>query len=568
MPDLSPRASRQILWAAIALFVVMYVAYAGVAPFIVSSEVTSLFPLFPQKVLKGAGIIVETSQCSDGQRWVVERERPYLSLCLFGRLYPVMASPYISTVFSWPLEIIRAYHHDNVLKIHPFLFPTGILVIVLAYKLIARLDTRRSAAYSALFMAVTPLFIILHTSLWYYETLPWVFLLLSLLLLIESGFLNRSDNQQQVSTWRFAFGGLFIGLTLLANLKSIVHLFFLIILAIVLGVRPRPIRPGQVALAILCTLLPLVPILVHQILDPTVGFTGNRAILPEEALQRAISPTWWLMRLSELIRWWGSPARVLPGNDQGPLVFEWPGVMFACAALVLALLDVIRKSNTRNVVLAGCLSLIISSIAIVFISGSEYYNLVFLHPVFGVVLGCTCSRLVTSPRLTASVLRSSAIVAIVIAPFFVTSINNISEMGSMRYPFNLSALLEARDALDDSEPIYTRDDMIASVFDSISEGRYRTTHLSSTLFDSCHLAQFQYDSGCLVERWKAILARVEWPFKLIMPVDRRWWASEEHVEALKTAASESGLTLSLLRAFAIPGDSEPVLAIFRVSGSG
>jgi hypothetical protein len=580
----SAARSRAVLALALAVFAALGLAMSR--RMMVFSEEFIILPAPSRRVLAPRpgpdGRPREEPSCRDAppRRLLLSGERPTLSLCVGARRFPVMAAPQFAGLFLWPLELLRPLHRDDPFAVRALLLPLGALAIALGYRLTARLGGRRLAALGALGTAVSPCFVSLTAIVQQFETLPWIFLLASLLALTGCPELappreGAAPAEGPPSTARLVAGALCAGLAVLANVKALFCLAPLAALALRLGARPGAVRPRQRAAMAAVALGALLPMAAPFALDPSMGWAqGKGGDWRRDLAANLLRPTKALEAARDLVLMWSDFGSYLVGARP-----SLPSLLVAGAAFAFVLADTARTLARRRgcPVTAGCGVIMLAYLAVVTLLYAEFpANYTPLHGVYGLALGCAAHRLAgwlqarRIPPAAAALLAAAAVTG----PFAASTVGSIRAFAEIPFVTNSRAerdlvrYLEAHP--EPGSVTVTMNLLLGGVPDALSRGRVETVQ-AHRWFGVCERGESRADPAeCLRGRWAALLrdrpgvrvTRVVVPASLAF-VRRPPALLRAQVAQLERAARELGLALRLERTFSTPAGA-PAARLYRL----
>lgn len=504
--------------------------------------------------------------CADraAPRFVLSSGRPRLAVCAAGRRWPLMIAPYFSGVFYWPFGLLAPLHHDDAFALRKLTLLLGLASLLLTGRLVARLTDARTGALVALALGVSPTFVFLHAVLVHFETLPW-------LCLVGALWVLTVDGARAPSTRRLATGAALLGLSVLANLKTVVLLAPLAVVAWRLGPRewlaPRPRRWGAVVAA---GLLPLLPMFVAYALpaqgygDRSEGWTGT-------LLRHLAEPQRLVPSARDMIIWWSNVGYYFQAFvARAP--FNPLALAVASLAAVFTLGGAARTLRRRegDAVAAACGAWLASYVLMVALLYEEFpANYTPLHAVFGVAVGVFASRAGTRVASRAGAWAALPVALALIAPFGLSTAQSIDTARGFRLRTNvrteraLVAFLRARSTPEVT--VLTVDARLAGVVDSISRGAVRTTQ-AHNYFQRCDpRARNAGAQACLDLRWRALLGASGAPLRAVIPLDAsRWGSGQLSLEpSMLRAARALGRVASREATFDTAGGL-PALALYRI----
>lgn len=600
--DLPPRVARALLGLALLLFGGLGSWQAATFPIL--SEELVMHPLPARAVLAAPpgpslGVVTQpTCADPDAPRILVGAQRPFVSLCLDGRAYPILVAPYFAGYPYWPTELLRPWHGDDPLRLRQITLVIGLLSLLLTWRLAARVAGTRLATMGVLATAVSPLFVTVHASLAHHETLPWLMLVAGLLAFTgcrglapartEAGAGKGSgsgggqgDEEGRIPTGRLALGGLALGLAVAANVKTAFLVPPFALLALRLGVRWRRVRPLQWAAVLAAGAVPLLPFLWILALDPGTSLTQGRMAASGAILDHLADPAWLAARLRDVVVTVSSVRELLRADGVARL--DVPGALLALGLLAFALARTVRTlvRPRGEVVTAavGLYGLALGALGVLLYKEPPY-NFSPLHVGYGFVAGAAIVRLAALlPRQVHRGAGLAAVAVAVMAPLAATTIRTATAWADLDLPINVVAEQEAAAHLQATAPdgpVYTREMMLGGVVDALTGGKVATVQ-AHPYFTSCVEAGRVpgVAEQCMESHWRALLRARFWegPVHVLLPTDVQAFGrpfpgveSTMEQDALARAARGLGRDLQLVRTFATPSGT-PVLVHYRVSPS-
>ncbi len=570
--DLSARAS----WVVLALALVAYLglAWRQSDAFMAWDEETMVHSVAAPRVLAGRpgpdGRPRLEPSCADAHAptFVLSSGRPRLGVCAAGRLWPLMIAPYFSGVFYWPFGLLAPLHHDNVFVLRKFTLLMGALTLALTFLLVRRLAGRRAAALAAVATAVSPCFVLTHSILVHFETLPWMWLTAAMLVLA-----GRSPSDAPPSSRRLTLGGFLVGLAVLANLKTVALIAPLALVAWRLDPRWRQLPLRRWITTAAAAALPLLPMVIVYLL-PSGDYGDKSQGWSRSLVAHLLQPQRLVPSTRDLLLWWSNVAYYFRDFvASAPL--NVAALAVAVGALAFALRDAARTLWRRegDAVTAACGASLASYVAMVALLYESFpVNYTPLHTVFGVTLAVAVDRASQAVARRASRPSLALPLALVaLAPFFHNTVQTTEASRGFRLRTNpiteraLVAYLRAHPA--PGARIVTVDDRMAGVVDSLSDGELTTTQAGG-YFRSCdpHTSNPRAQE-CLYERWRALLSATPGPLRVVMPLDVLTWRSGyvSLAPSLQRAARELGREVAVEREFVTAGGL-PAVALHRIGG--
>lgn len=571
--DLSPRASRALL--ALALLAYLTLAWRQGDAFMVWDEEIMVHSVVSPRVLAAQpgpdGLPRFEPFCGDraSPTFVLSSGRPRLAVCARGRLWPLMIAPYFCGVFYWPFGLLAPLHHDNVYVLRKITMLMGAATLALTFVLVRRLATRRAATVAAVAMAVSPCFVITHSILVHFETLPWLWLTAAMLVLA-----GPARSESPLSARRLAAGGALLGLTLLTNLKCLAFLGPLAVVAWRLDPRWRRLPRRHWAVIAAAVAIPLLPVVVVYLL-PSDGYADRSQGWWRTLLAHVLQPQRFVPATRDLLLWWSNVAYYFR-DFVGVSRINPASLALASAALVFAVFDAARTLWRRDgdVVMAACgvwLAAYLGMVALLYDSFPANYAP--LHTVFAVTFALAALR--AAQPLARAWNRPGAALALSLlslAPLAWNTAQTIDASRDFRLrtnPMVVRALLaHLRATPSPDATLVTVDDRMAGVIDSLSDGELTTTRAGG-YFRSCDpYTRNPRAQSCLYGRWRALLAARPGPLRVVIPLDMLRWQSGyvSLAPSLERAARDAGRALVVERSFVTAGGL-PALALHGVAAS-
>jgi hypothetical protein len=515
----------------------------------------------------------------DAPLFATSSGRPRLSLCIGGRSYPLMVTAYFTGYLYWPSSLFALWHHDDVLRLRVLSLLTALASLLLTALLVRQLAGLRVSLAGAVLTATCSPFIISHSVLMHYETLPWACVCAALLGLARCPWLlpAASGSVPGSRAGLFAAAG-FSGLAVAVNIKAVFLLVPLAVYSRWIGIRWHRVRRRDWAIASAVALVPVLPMVLFALLDPGRGFSGQVSqrmdLMISLTLERIVREplnvaTFW----SDL----GFYAASISG-DQAER--NWLGIALALLALVhcvVAFATVRSKASSADgarLVAGGAGALFLGYMVLsIVLYSTQRANYAALHTVFAFAMATMLVRLGDRLRRTAGRLDRAVvpllvgIVAVALgfnivrrgSPGETTSlpINTVAQLDMVRY------LIEHRGR---GEPVYTTTYNLAGMPDSLSGGALRTKQAHRYLL-GCTWRDPAQQEACMTRRWRALLEeQPERPVWVVAPA--KFTRIEEPDAArlrptLEAAAVEIGASVVRAATFAA-GRGVDVLHVYRV----
>ena len=515
---------------------------------------------------------------------VLSDSRPRLTMCAGGRSWPVMVAPYFAGFFYWPFALFSSLHHDNVLVLRKLGLVFALASILLTYRVVSRFAGRRVAALGALSTAVAPCFILLHSALVHFETLPWIFLMLALLVFsacpglapprrTSPGEDAGATRAGEIPTRLLVLGSFLVGCAIIANLKTVILIAPILLVALRLRVPAARIGARRFALMGLTLLVPLIPAIALGF-APSGGYGDKSDGWQRTLLAHILEPQRIVPTTRDLVLLWSNvPVYLHPITGTSRL--NYASAALASAALIFVLVDAARTLVRREgcAVTAALGACIVSYAGMVMLLYESFpANFTPLHTVYSLSIAVALARL--GERLAPTGERAWRLAPIALAallPFAWDTVDTIRAVTETRLPTNTrTELAVVAYLVAQAEPStvhLTVDSQLAGVVDSLSDGRVRTTQAESFL-RSCNPYRDNPEAeGCVTGRWKKLLPSLgSGAVRVIMPADFAAWGSR-HIDMslpLQRGADEAGYSLSLERSFPA-GQGAPGIVVYRAT---
>lgn len=206
--------------------------------------------------------------CENDAWFVYTSHRPQLVLCAGGLAWPLLITPYLGGVHYWPLQLLRPVHHGDLVPFRRTGLLIGVAALIVLFIVAERVSGPLHAAAAAVTTAVLPAFVILHSLLVTFETLPPLLVAASVLVIV-----TRRDPSQPVTPTRAATAGALMALAVTANIKAAVTLVPLIAFALHQSpvLRQTPRRSWIAAAA--GSAIVVLPLVLATLADPTDRFS-------------------------------------------------------------------------------------------------------------------------------------------------------------------------------------------------------------------------------------------------------------------------------------------------------
>jgi hypothetical protein len=493
-----------------------------------------------------------------------------------------MIAPYLAGWVYWPLVALAPLTHDDPFALRAAGLLLGLLSISLTFRVVHRLAGPAVAAVTALAAAVAPCFVLLHSTLLAFETVPWVCTMGAVSLLLGCPALRPGSpapvpgDPPAVPAWRAAAIGILAGAALAANAKSVLVFAVFTAVALRMGVPVRRIAPRAWAAGVGACLVPLAP-MIALLLSPVEGYGDKSSGWTRTLFAHLLEPRWLLTALRGLILMFADIGFYL-GNFTPGALLHLPAAMVAVGALLFVLVDAARtlwRGKGCPVTAAAGLVVVVFTAMVTLLYDHFPSNFTSLHTVYAAAIGVTAVRLAGALRMRAR--ASWAIVPVAAAmlfPFAVSTADMIRLSADIELHTNAEAeralaatLAEAR---GDRALLITGDAMIAGVPDAMTPGGVHTLR-ADDFFAHCQPGgPSPVPAGCVEERWRALLPfAVKTTAHFISPVDWSRWGSHHasYVPGLLEAGRAMGYRVTEERTFTTPR-GVPVLALYRIDAPG
>ena len=461
--------------------------------------------------------------------------RPTHSLCSGGRRYPLIVASYMAGYFYWPFAALAPFHHDDLRSLRRITSVFGLLDITLTFLVLRRLGARTLAPLAAIAIAVSPCFLVTHSALVHFETLPWTFLMAAVLALSGCRALSPTPpdgTEARAPTSRLLLGALFLGLSLASNLKAIFAIGPALFVALRLGVRLRPIKPSQWMGIVAAGALPLAPSLWFALSHPSMFLAGDKSGDMGSALrQNLVHPERLLGTLGDMLMFWSNLGRYMDPRGVAPL--DVLAYAIAAAAFLFVFIDGARTLRRRRgcPITAATAAIVVAHLLMLFLLVQSYpINFTPLHAAFGLRAALAAHRLSAwlAPERPRLALLSTSLAVI---PFVVASIRSGQALYAIPAPFNLFAeerLVEHLRAVDPGDgEIHTvsTENLMTGVIVSMSRGQLHVAEAQDYLI-GCRNRRRDDPSlvtgaACYEARYRRILEGLpsEGALRFVLPAD-------------------------------------------------
>lgn len=495
--------------------------------------------------------------------------RPRMFACAFDRKWPVMIAPYLGGFVYWPLALLAPLHQGNVFRLRWAGLLVGAASILLTFAVVRRLRGPRLAALAALTMAVTPGFVVVHSTLVLFETLPWLLLMVAVLLLLRSPGLFEGPSNPRAETRALVLATFLVGLACITNLKTVLFVVPMIAVAHRLGVRPRPLRLGERLGALVAFGLPCL-VLLPVLLAPAGGYADKASSAPRALLRNLLDPARIVPYTRDLLLFWSDIAEFLarPIGASHPnrlaTVLAVVALGFTCVATVLAL----RRKQGCPVTAATGACIVVQLLTVTLLYENYPANFAPLHALFGLAGAVTVDASIT--RL--AVRRASILALLVIvwlAPFAVSVVLVIRAMVDARVPANAGALRSLVEHLEERQGegalVVNTHVMLTGVVESLSNETVRTLQAQNYLNGCSRGRDPGAREACLERRFSQLLSARSETLRFIVPSDPKTFGGDGiwFGRFLLQAAQARGRRVDLERSFSTP-EGTPVIDVYRV----
>lgn len=513
----------------------------------------------------------EPSCTAPDEKFGLSDGRPRAFACAFGRRWPVMIAPYLGGFPYWPAGLLLPLHHGNVLALRLWGLLIGLTSLVLTYAVVRRLRGERLAGLSVLSMALTPAFIAVHSTLVEFETLPWMFLIGAVLVLVrQPGLFGRGEAKPAAETRALLFAALLTGLSVITNLKMVLLVVPMLMVAWRLGVRLRAPRRVEVGGAAFVFVLPLL-VLVPTLLGPAGGYSDKASGAPEALLRNLRDPLRIGPYTRDLVVFWSDVGEFLsrPLHASHP---NYLAIALAAIALVFTWVGMVRVLRRKEgcpvtAAVGACLAVHLVIVALLY----DHYpaNFAPLHSVFGLAGAVTLEALLSRVKVPA--VRAAVAIAW-LAPFVVSIVMLIEAMKEAPLPSNVTALQATVSWLDqaqrDGARLVNTTSMLTGVVDSLSDERFLAVQAQNYI-DGC--GRGRGDSSvrdqCMAQRFERLLgAYPAEGLRFVMAVDPGAFGGVDVAQSayLTRAGVALGREVVLEQGFTTPGGVR-VLEVYRVA---
>lgn len=530
------------------------------------SEEISTYPTGPNRgaVAESEALVLES--CAEGFGLRASEARPVLSLCAFGRTWPVLVAPYISGWIYWPLGALVPNDAFTLRKIGLAL---GLLTLLLCFRVTSRVADPWTAAAGALATAFASPFALAHSLLVHYELTPLPLVLLSVLLLVDAHQAGPIGRGRAVAI------GLVAGLAVAANVKALFLFGALGAFAWRTERLPR-LSPETQKIMGLAAAVPLAPMLLYALFDTHGGFSGQMEHRLLIFFSRLVSPSLLLEPLNLLTYWTDVAAYGDVAAREASVTYVLPLVLPALALGRVTLHLVLALRRRPHDALAAALGALILGYLLV---GALLYtqqpaaNYAPLQAVFGFATGSTAvalarwaaKRFALSPQLGAALGALLASLAVAGLGWH-TLRRDPSELALATNAASQRAAVAYLEA-HPGPPVVTASYNLAGVVDSISGGRVPTVQIGPFVW-RCGRDDDPGRDACLEARWRAAIEALG-PSRLLIPAQRAV-SDEGEVElirpVLERLASQGAVVLEDEASFRGAG-TPPLLSLLRVAPS-
>lgn len=477
-----------------------------------------------------------------------------------------MITSYASGLPYWPTELLAPLHHHDIFLLRQFGLLLGILEIVAAFFLVRRLVNEISAVCCALMLGCHSAFLYTHTITTYYEAVPWFALTVGAL-----GWLRWSNvNSAKARLWATLSVGLGLTIAFLANIKTILVVAPLGVLAL-RNIRQWPkIRVWQGLLVFACVLIAFIPLVSFGIIDPSGGLSQQFSSRSSNLLSRFGLQTVILEFYSTLIFGtdMGFYGDMVTGRAMTPW---WPPLVIMALALIYPTYALAK--NLRNGEGSFFAAICAAEIwTFLFVSAFLYgqfpsANYAPVNPAFPLCIGLSLGVL-------AKRLQPKFLVPLVMTTMSVFGWNLVRRGDYRRYydtSINAAAEQEAarflREHHNDGAAVLTATYNLAGVFESLGAGIVHPIQTEPFISREC-VANDKVDTDCLEKHWDKLFSEhaLPRPWRIVLPavfsrVDEPASPAMEH--ALRNAAALRGISVQTEAEFSTWSGAK-VLRIVRI----
>jgi hypothetical protein len=476
-----------------------------------SSEIVEAPPGEP----KGAPTIAPSCASPDAPLLLRSEVRPVASLCLGGRTWPLLVSPYAAGVTYWPLQLLRPLHGGDPVALRRASLLVGVLSLLALFALVARYRDETTAAATVLVASVLSGFLHLHSLLVVYEHVPTLLVLAALLVLDA-----RPDRPPD--RLRLAAAGALAGLALASNIKALV--VGVPLLGLALWRVPRMREPGVAGWSVFAVALALVaaPFVGLALSDPYAGVSGQFA-QRGSALLANLNPKHLLAEIDNALIFFtdfGFYMDVAAGEPAPlPIVFRIVPLL-ALGHVTWALVLLVRERET-NIVAAASGAVVWTFIVFVALfyrqtPAANYGPIVHIHAIAIATALVDGGRILAQRWAERGRLAVAGMVAIGVASLAIATHRHGDRRDHMPASIDVHALQTLSEWLrehdDESRVVITTYNLVG-VLDAMAATDQPTLTINNAL-RACP----EDLAGCRVDRLVAFLRTTTEPVRFVVPL--------------------------------------------------
>jgi len=253
---------------AICLFVLQAWLVTGTIP--ISHEELSTHAAVPPLELKVEGGVARAiDTCGGTSAIVYTGVRPLVVWCAGGLAWPVMIMEYMSGILYWPFQLLRPLHQGDPIAMRRTTLWVGVLTLIVLFLVVERAGGSLRAAATVLVAALQPVFVLLHSLLILFETVPPLLVLSAVLVVVR-----RADQNLPPTPLRAGIAGALVGLAVLGNVKAVMLVVPLLAFALLESPVLRRTSASAWLAALAAAALAASPMAISALSDPQHRF-GN-----------------------------------------------------------------------------------------------------------------------------------------------------------------------------------------------------------------------------------------------------------------------------------------------------
>jgi hypothetical protein len=520
------------------------------------------------------------------------RVRPVLSICVGRRAWPVLASPYASPLFGWPIAAFYPLLGTSIVRLRiVWLLLAGTTSLWLAWALARRLADERRALSAVFAAAASSAGVYLGALFFSYESFIWIWTATGLLLLAPV-----LAGERPATTRRAAAAGLAFGLAALTNVKA---LFLLVPLA-VWACREHAVsrRLGRRWLIVAACAVPPPALMIGLArLDPNGGLlmeTQGRLHSAEDLGRLGLL----LPEVLNAGTFGADAGAFLAAMATGRIERGGAAVWLVAASVALCMATalvrlVARRGSPMSAACGMLVGTFVLASCLLYRQGiPANYSPVFLvfgaavaSAIFDVTAGLArLAGWARRQRVEAPAWAPVAAVAVAAAVLAARTVTRIAAQPSLPTSMNLAALeaaASAAAALPDA-PVVTVTTLHAFVLESLTDERVHSVQ-AHAYFEECarrgehgERPSPEAVEPCVREHWRALLARAGGrPFQVLAPDEARPHMHDTErayavsiVHTLRAEAAAAGLAVRTARDVDVGGVRVMSLYVVEPSPAG